>query len=203
MLTDLVTKDRLRRWALPLTRLVAQAGLTPNMLTVIGFLLNAGVAAVLATGRWQLGGVLLLLASAFDLLDGAVAQYAHKATAFGAFLDSNLDRLSEAVIYFGLLWVYAPQGMTTEILLIYATIVGSLLVSYARARAEGLGLKCEVGLLARPERVILLALGLLLNQVTIALWLLAVLTNLTAGQRVLHVWRILQNQQKLPPNPLT
>ena len=203
MLTDLVTKDRLRRWALPLTRLVAQAGLTPNMLTVIGFLLNAGVAAVLATGRWQLGGVLLLLASAFDLLDGAVAQYAHKATAFGAFLDSNLDRLSEAVIYFGLLWVYAPQGMTTEILLIYATIVGSLLVSYARARAEGLGLKCEVGLLVRPERVILLALGLLLNQVTIALWLLAVLTNLTAGQRVLHVWRILQNQQKLPPNPLT
>jgi CDP-diacylglycerol--glycerol-3-phosphate 3-phosphatidyltransferase len=203
LLTDLVTKDRLRRWALPLTRLVAQAGLTPNMLTVIGFLLNAGVAAVLATGRWQLGGVLLLLASAFDLLDGAVAQYAHKATAFGAFLDSNLDRLSEAVIYFGLLWVYAPQGMTTEILLIYATIVGSLLVSYARARAEGLGLKCEVGLLARPERVILLALGLLLNQVTIALWLLAVLTNLTAGQRVLHVWRILQNQQKLPPNPLT
>jgi len=203
LLTDLVTKDRMRRWVLPLTRLVARAGLTPNMLTVIGFLLNAGVAAVLATGRWQLGGVLLLLASAFDLLDGAVAQYANKATAFGAFLDSNLDRLSEAVIYFGLLWVYAPQGTTTEILLIYATIVGSLLVSYARARAEGLGLKCEVGLLARPERVILLALGLLLNQVTIALWLLAILTNLTAGQRVLHVWRILQNQQKSPPNPLT
>jgi len=203
LLTDLVTKDRLRRWALPLTRLVAQAGLTPNMLTVIGFLLNAGVAAVLATGRFTLGGVLLLLASAFDLLDGAVAQYAHKTTTFGAFLDSNLDRLSEAVIYFGLLWVYAPRGMTTEILLVYATIVGSLLVSYARARAEGLGLKCEVGLLARPERVLLLALGLLLNQVTIALWLLAVLTNLTAGQRVLHVWRILQNQQKSPPNPLT
>jgi len=169
--------------------LIARTGLSPNALTIMGFVVNVGVAAVLATGNLFVGGLLILFSGVFDLLDGAVARATKQSTRFGAILDSTLDRFSEAVILFGLLVLFTGQQATQEILLIYATIVGSVLVSYVRARAEGLGLKCEVGLFSRTERVILLALGLLLNQTLIVLWVLAVFTNMTAAQRVLYVWQ--------------
>src|SRR3990172_4268341 len=186
---------QLRRGLLP-TRfteqaafLIARTGLSPNALTIIGFVVNVGVAAVLATGNLFVGGLLILFSGVFDLLDGAVARATKQSTRFGALLDSTLDRFSEAVILFGLLVLFTGQQATQEILLIYATIVGSVLVSYVRARAEGLGLKCEAGLFSRTEPVILLALCLLLNQTLIVLWVLAVFTNMTAAQRVLYVWQ--------------
>lgn len=174
----------------PVARLIAKTGLTPNALTIVGFLLNIGVAVLLAMGHLFIGGFLLLFSGVFDLLDGALARVTGQSTRFGAILDSTLDRFSEAIVLFGLLLFYTYLPSTREILLIFATLVGSLMVSYVRARAEGLGLRCEVGLFTRPERVILLAAGLIFGQILIyILWILAVGTNLTALRRFLYLWR--------------
>lgn len=190
------SRDRLRQWSQvvlnPIVRVIHRTGLTPNMLTAIGLVLNVGVAVVLTRGSISLGGGLLLLASLFDGLDGALARLTDRQSRFGAFFDSTLDRYSEAVIYGGLLVYYVDQGARTETLLVYAAIIGSLMVSYARARAEGLGLDCKVGLATRLERLLIIAAGLILGRVTLALWLVAILANLTAVQRMVHVWRTAQ-----------
>jgi len=181
--------DRAHRLAEPVARVVAKTGITPNTVTITGFLLIIGVAWVLSQGHFLLGGFLVVIASSLDFIDGALARVTARSTKFGALLDSSLDRYSEAVLLFGLLWFYAGQGATTEVFLLFATIVGSLLVSYVRARAEGLGLDAEVGIMRRTMRILTLALGLLINQVTIILWILAILTHLTAVYRLLYVWR--------------
>jgi len=173
----------------PVARVIGRMGISPNVVTLTGSLLNLGVAWVLAQGYLRVGGVLVPLVSLFDALDGTVARLMGKRSRFGAFLDSTMDRFSEAILYLGLLIYYTRLGARQEILLIYATIVGSLMVSYARARAEGLGLDCKVGLLTRLERIVILTVALILNQMTIALWVLAILTNFTALQRMYHVWR--------------
>ncbi|RLC69437.1 MAG: CDP-alcohol phosphatidyltransferase family protein, partial [Chloroflexi bacterium] len=148
------------------------------------------------------GGLLVVIASSLDFIDGALARVTGRSTKFGALLDSSLDRYSEAVLLFGLLWFYAQQEATMQMLLIFATIVGSLLVSYVRARAEGLGLDAEVGIMRRTMRILTLALGLLINQVTIILWILAILTNLTALHRLIHVWRCSKKEQSEPEDKL-
>ncbi|HUS13892.1 MAG TPA: CDP-alcohol phosphatidyltransferase family protein [Chloroflexia bacterium] len=168
--------------------------ITPNMLTVFGLFLNVGVALVIAAGYLPLGGALILIAGLFDLLDGALARITDRMTQFGSFLDSVLDRYSEGVIYMGLLWYFLQRGQTTEGLLIFAVIVGSLMVSYTRARATPLNVDCEVGLMARSERIGILAVALMLSAVwppivTWGLWLLAVGSQVTAVQRIWHVYR--------------
>ena len=180
--------QRARAAAETVARPLGDAGLTPNMLTVAGFFLTVGVAYVIASGYLQLGGVLVLAVGLFDMLDGALARVRALKTRFGAFLDSTLDRYSEAVLLGGVLWAY-PEPLTALLILIGLT--GSLLVSYARARAEGLNVDCEVGLLPRPQRVILLAAGLITGYVIPALIVLAVLTNVTTVQRILHVRKAL------------
>jgi len=186
--------DWARKWGAgvlePLARLIARTGISPNVVTVTGLILNIGVAWVLAQGHMRLGGLLAALVGLLDALDGALARLTGQKSRFGAFLDSFVDRLCEAVLYLGLLIFYTRHGARQEIMLIYAAIVGSLLISYARARAEGLGLECKVGLLTRMERIAILSLALILNRMSIALWVLAILTNFTALQRVYHVWRI-------------
>jgi CDP-diacylglycerol--glycerol-3-phosphate 3-phosphatidyltransferase len=174
-------------------RHLAKLGLTPNLLTLVGLALNAGVAIVLGLGQPQLGGVLLLLASAFDMLDGAVARATNSVTRFGGFLDSTLDRYSEVVIFAGLLfYLLGTDDAEIGSILIFVSATGSLLISYARARAESAGYGASVGLVARPERVVLLAICLLIGQPLWALWILAVTTHLTAITRILHVWRLSQ-----------
>jgi len=173
----------------PVAGLIGRTGLSPNVVTLVGSLLNLGVAWVLAQGHMRIGGLLVPLAALFDALDGTVARLTGKRSRFGAFLDSTMDRFSEAILYLGLLYFYTRQGARQEILLIYATIVGSLMVSYARARAEGLGLQCKIGLLTRLERIVVLTAALILDQVSTALWIMAILTNFTALQRMYHVWR--------------
>jgi len=173
---------------------IARTGMPPNLLTAMGFVLNVVVAYVLAQGHMQAGGLLVIVAGLFDALDGALARSAGRTSRFGAFLDSTLDRLSEAAIYFGLLAFYTQRGARWEGLLIYAAVIGSLMVSYARARAEGLGIECEVGLFTRFERVAVLALGLLSQRMLIALWALAILANFTALQRIYHVWRVTRSE---------
>ena len=173
----------------PLVPFLSKIGLTPDVVTWIGLVINLAAAAVVALGHLLIGGILLLVAGLFDILDGALARYTNKTTAFGAILDSTFDRLSEAVLLCGLLVYSVLQGYTTELYLIFAVLVGSYLVSYVRSRAEGMGIECRVGLFTRAERVIILALGLLLNQVLIALIVLALFSFFTFGQRMFHVYR--------------
>ena len=161
--------EQIGRWVreniLFIGRFLGGLGLTPNMLTVIGLILNAAVAAVIAWWDIRIGGVLLLGASAFDMLDGAVARATGKGSKFGGFLDSTLDRYSESIVYLGVL-VYilgTDDAKTGSILTLLAT-TGALLISYARARAEAAGYNASVGLVARPERVILLAICLIIGQ---------------------------------------
>ena len=182
---------RVRTLTLGLGEVLARAGLTPNMITTIGVLLSLVVAAIIASGNLVVGGVLFLIASGFDMLDGAVARAAGSVTKFGGFLDSTLDRYSETIVLFGLLYylLQTPDAMIGA-LLVFAATKGSLLISYARARAEAAGFHASVGLLARPERVVILAIGLLFSQVLPALWILAIGTHLTVFMRIFHVWRI-------------
>lgn len=182
-------RERSKGFVTTAAGLVGRTGVSPTTLTIAGFIFNLFVAYVLATGRFQWGGLLILVAGLFDTLDGAVARVTGRVTRFGGFIDSTLDRLSEAAVYFGLLYFYAQQGWIVEPLLIYLTIVGSFMVSYARARAEGLGLSCKVGLFTRLERILVLALGLLLVQVTTALIILAVGSLFTTLQRIMYVWQ--------------
>ena len=175
-------------------RLVRALGLDrarPNVITMLGLFVNAASGILIGAGQLVLGGVILLLASVFDILDGAVARVTGKVYRYGAFLDSTTDRYAEGFTYMGLLWYYLFNGHhTVEPMLVIATLTGSLLVSYVRARAQSLGFHCEGGLLARPERVVLIVIGLLVPPVLVpALWVLAMLTNVTAVQRIWDVWR--------------
>jgi len=171
----------------PVVGSLNKSGIKPDTLTFIGLAIDIGAAYVIATGHFPLGGVLILISGLFDLLDGALARFANQTTKFGAILDSTVDRISEAVIFCGLLIWYLPKGATLEIVVIFAALIGSFLVSYIRARAEGLGLKCQVGLFTRAERVIVLAVGLLVNQTFIALWVLVVFIYITVVQRLLYL----------------
>lgn len=185
--------ERLQEWGRVQARRAAEwlrwTGLTPNALTIIGLLLNCIVAVVLGQGYLLLGGILVLGAGLFDLLDGAMARITGQITPFGSFLDSTLDRYSEVLLYGGLLfYIIGTPDARVGTLLIYLTICGSIMVSYARARAEALGYKLQVGLLARPERIIILAAGLILGHPIWALWLLAIFTNVTTIQRIYHLW---------------
>ncbi|HEU5012954.1 MAG TPA: CDP-alcohol phosphatidyltransferase family protein [Roseiflexaceae bacterium] len=164
--------------------------LTPSKVTVAGFVLVAGAVWLLAIGAFRWAGCLIALASSFDMLDGALARAKNEASRFGAFLDSTLDRYSEAFVFFGLLLYYEQTAPgSTEVRLIYLAVIGSLLISYARARAEALGFECKVGLLERPERIVLIVFGLLTGWMWLTLWALAILTHITAIQRIYHVWR--------------
>jgi len=186
-----------RRYMLHVGQWFARAGLTANMATLIGLLLNAGVAAVIATGELRLGGVLLLFASAFDMVDGAIARATGSTSKFGGFFDSTIDRYSEVVVYLGLLiWLNRTGDDHVGSVLILIAASGALLISYARARAEAIGYGASVGLVARPERVILLALCLIIDQPLWALWALAIATHVTAVTRIVHVWRLAEKDEK-------
>ncbi len=174
----------------PIVGILSKSGVTPNILTFTNLALNIVAAYVIATGHFLLGGGLVLVAGLFDLLDGALARFTKQTTKFGAILDSTVDRISEAATLCGLLIWYVPQeGASLKIVLILVVLIGSFLVSYIRARAEGLGWQCQVGLFTRAERVIVLAIGLLINQIFIALCVLVVFVFITVVQRLLHLWK--------------
>ena len=165
-------------------------GVSPNVLTVIGFLLTLLVAVILAMGNLFVGGLLLIFAALFDTLDGALARHSQQVTVFGAFLDSVMDRYSEAVTLIGLMVFYTTQpDANTNILLLAATLAGSLMVSYTRARAEAVGIECKEGFFQRTERIVVLIIGLLTGWMLPVLWVLALLTNFTALQRIFDVYR--------------
>jgi len=163
---------------------------SPNVLTVVGLGITLGAAVLIALDILLPAGIVLLVAGSFDLLDGAVARVTGKVHRYGAFLDSTADRYGEGATYLGLLYLFlVREHHQLQPFLIAAALAGSFLVSYVRARAQSLGFTCDSGWFARPERVVLTAVGLVTGQLTIVLWILAILTNVTAGQRVLTVWR--------------
>ena len=186
-------KDFAYRITYPIVQLIARTSITPNTLTWTGFVLTVGAAAVIYLGHPFAAGWLVLFAGLFDMLDGALARLTKRMTSFGAVLDSTLDRLSEAVLLMGVRALYVRLGDTGFALLSGGTMVGSFMVSYIRARAEGIGLELKEGWFTRAERVIVLALGLLLSRfaiaLPIALGIIFVLSFLTAGQRLFLVWQ--------------
>ncbi len=170
-------------------------GISPNALTIITFVLTVAVALILATGNLLVGGLLLIFAALFDTLDGALARHSGKVTVFGAFLDSTMDRYSEAVTLIGLMAFYARQPDSWQpILLLGVTLVGSLMVSYTRARAEAVGIECKEGFFQRTERIIVLIVGLVTGWMLPVLWILAIFTNVTVVQRVLAVYKSTNEQ---------
>ena len=177
----------------PVARLLSRTPVTPSMVTWFGFLLATGAAVCIVAERLVAAGFIMLVAGFFDMLDGALARRTKRVTRFGAFLDSTLDRLSEAVILLGILVLQAREQAVTGIVLVGIALLGSLLVSYIRARAEALGLECRTGLFTRPERVVVLALGLLLSYFNYALIgalaIIVIFSFFTAGQRLFYVWR--------------
>lgn len=180
-----------RHYMLHVGAWLGKSRISPNMFTIIGLALNIAVAVVIAAGHPRWGGVFLLVASAFDMVDGAVARATGQMSKFGGFLDSTLDRYSEIVVYLGVLIFLNTTGQDhigAVLTLIAAT--GALMISYARARAEAVGYGATVGLVARPERVVLLAICLIINEPLWALWILAVATHITALTRIVHVWRL-------------
>ncbi|MCS7283874.1 MAG: CDP-alcohol phosphatidyltransferase family protein [Anaerolineae bacterium] len=181
-------RDAAQVVTVPIARVLARWKVHPNTLTLLGGLLSIAVGGVLASGRLTLGGWLLAITAPLDALDGALARLAGRTTRFGAFLDSTLDRVSEGVLLICLAAHYLWQGATTEVLLAFLTLIGSNLVSYVRARAEANGYSCKVGLFTRMERIAVLSIGLILGYPTIALWILAVGSNLTALWRILYVY---------------
>jgi len=182
------------RFTTPTARILSKTGVTPNTLTVMGFLVSVAAGVLIATGYFLAGGLVVLLAGAFDLLDGPLARTTGKTSKFGGFLDSTLDRLSEAAVLAGILAYYAFHEGTWESLLAYGCFVGSVMVSYLRARAEGLGVKCEVGIFTRVERVIVMSIGLIVGQwvglaIPVMLGIITVLAFFTVAQRLIHVQR--------------
>ena len=181
-----------------MVRFLARTPITPSALTWFGFLLAIGAAVLIATEHLLIAGLVVLVAGFFDMLDGALARHINQTTHFGAVLDSTLDRLSEGVLLLGILALYAREPSITGVLLAGAALLGSPLVSYIRARGETLGLECQVGLFTRPERVVVLALGLLLSHfnyaLIIALAIIVVFSFITVGQRLVHLWRQTKNR---------
>jgi CDP-diacylglycerol--glycerol-3-phosphate 3-phosphatidyltransferase len=180
---------RSKRLAETLIGPLARAGVTANHMTIAGFFAAIPVAALIATDYLVVGGILLLIASAFDTLDGAVARVRNEVTEFGAFLDSTLDRYVEVAYFGALIWLFLERDDAAGVILSFVVLSGSIMVSYTRARAEGLGLYGKVGVLQRPERLILLGIALIFSgwMLLPVLWAMAVVTNFTVLQRILHV----------------
>jgi CDP-diacylglycerol--glycerol-3-phosphate 3-phosphatidyltransferase len=176
-----------------LARLLARTPLTPDVVTCLGFLINVGAALLVAYDHFLAAGALVLAAGLFDLLDGALARLTNRVSRFGGILDSTLDRLSEAAVLLALLVVFARAQHIDWTLLVGVTLLGSLMVSYLRARLEGMGIECRAGLFTRPERVVVLALGLMLNQfdyaLISALGVVAFFSWVTVVERFTYAWR--------------
>jgi len=196
-----------------IVRWLALGHINPNILTVIGVALNVGCGLLFGLGWFFAAGIALVVANLFDMLDGQVARLSGRVTRFGGFLDSSLDRLSDMVVFVGLMVFYARDTeahSTLNVFLAGAGLMGSVMVSYASARAESLIPKCDVGFLRRPERVVLFIIGALsthpgssnffANRMPAVLWVLAVGSYWTFAHRMYHTWRELTKAEAKTPN---
>jgi phosphatidylglycerophosphate synthase len=178
----------------PLARLAVHVPFTPNTVTISGFIFTMFACSVLASDLMT-GGILVLAAGFFDMMDGAVARARNMVSSYGAFLDSVLDRYADAGILLAVSWNMFSRDNTTGMLLALSSLVGSFLVSYARARAEGLGVSCSHGLMERPERIILISAGTITGHMIPVLWVMTVLTHYTVIQRIVHTRKMLSRPE--------
>ncbi len=196
-----------------IVRWLAKGHISPNILTVIGVALNVGCGLLFGLGQFFWAGIALIVANLFDMLDGQVARLSGRVTRFGGFLDSSLDRLSDMVVFVGLMVFYArdtASHSTLNVFLAGAGLMGSVMVSYASARAESLIPKCDVGFLRRPERVVLFIIGALstypgsnnyfTDRMPAVLWVLAVGSYWTFAHRMYHTWRELNRVEAKTEN---
>ncbi len=205
-----VVKNKFVAIIQPIVRFLVRYKLNPNFFTTISLVICISSGYQFAKGSLRLAAVLLLLGGLFDMVDGAVARASNRVTKFGALYDSTLDRYAEIIIYFGIMFYFVVHyGGDSKVGLLIAMAVfiglaGSLMVSYVRARAEGLGFSCKVGVMQRPERIVLLSLGALISKYTFvfAILFIAFLANYTAIQRIVHIWSEENSTKwnKLPPD---
>lgn len=175
---------------MPIARAVGRMGIHPNTVTVLGMLLQVGVAVLFGLGHIILGGWLLLAVAPVDALDGALARALGKESRFGAFLDSTLDRVSDAALILGFVAYYMGQEAHLEVALLLVSLVAAMLVSYIRARAEAAGFPCKVGLLTRLERILLIAVLSAIGLPVVMIWLLSLLSVFTVFQRLFYVYAV-------------
>ena len=191
-----------RRNAQRIALLLRRLPITPNQVTVAGTLLTFGAAVLVGFGHLRLGGLVLAISGTFDILDGALARATKRSYPYGAFLDSTFDRFSEGAVYIGVAAYFlghADAFMRWEVLACLLALAGSFLVSYVRARAQSLGFRCDSGIFARPERVVVTVAGLVIGVwwiLFIVVGVLALLTNITVAQRVLEVWAQAREQRR-------
>jgi phosphatidylglycerophosphate synthase len=171
----------------PLQGIAQKIPFSPNTLSLTGFAITLYACYILSF-HLLAGGVLILVGALFDVLDGIVARTNNKMTRFGAFLDSVLDRYSDAFMLLAIAYYLRDLSDVTGVLLSLGALLGSFLVSYSRARAEGIGEECKYGIMERPERIILISFGAISGFIIPTLWVLAVLTNITVLQRIYYVW---------------
>lgn len=205
-----ILPEGVKNWYLnlitPVVNYFISHSLNPNWFTTAGFILSVITAFVFAFSKIALAGVLILLAGTFDIVDGRVARATNRVTKFGALYDSALDRYAEVFVFFGVAYHFVALDYLWRSVAVCIALGGSLMVSYIRARAEGLDLDCKVGIMQRPERIVLLGLGSIATlfyeyALDLAIWIIAVLANFTAIQRLYHVWAVENGRKEAALNP--
>ena len=165
----------------------------PNVLTLVGVVINVGAAWALGHGRFVLAGFVMILANIFDFIDGKVAHRLQLQSQFGAFWDSTLDRFSDLALLTGLIYLYSQLGRSDYVMVAALTLIFSIMTSYARARAESLIEKCKVGFMERPERIVLFMIGAFTNRMAAVLWVILVLSILAVANRIYFTYLALNN----------
>ena len=187
------------KWLLDkIVGVLAATGVNPNFLTFLGLVVNFVAAANFALGNFRIGALIIFFAGFLDILDGQVARRQNRVTAFGAFYDSTLDRYADMALYMGLLVYYSVSGRTPYVVLAAVATAGSVMVSYARARAESLIPLCKVGFMERPERLVLLIIGGLMNRMGAVLWVIAVISTITVIDRIVFTWHETKAGRTIP-----
>src|SRR5256885_10465854 len=187
------------KWLLDrIVGVIAATGINPNVLTFLGLVVNFGAAVMFAVGRFRTGALIIFFAGFLDMLDGQVARRQNRVTAFGAFYDSTLDRYADMALYMGMLVYYSVSGQIPYVVLAAVATAGSVMVSYARARAESLIPQCKVGFMERPERLVLLIIGGVFNRMGPVLWVIAVVSTITVIHRIVYTWQETRAGRILP-----
>src|SRR6202051_1527598 len=192
------------KWLLDrIVGILAATGVNPNFLTFLGVIIDVAGAVSFSVGGFRTGAFIILFAGFLDMLDGQVARRQNRVTQFGAFYDSTLDRYADMALYMGLLVYYSVSGRTPYVVLAAVATAGSVMVSYARARAESLIPLCKVGFMERPERLVLLIIGGLVNRMAPVLWVIAVISTITVIHRIVYTWQETRAGRTLPGIKLT
>lgn len=198
-----ILPDSVKDWYLKLIQPVIdffiKLELNPNFFTTIGFILTVGAAVLFAAGFLRIAGAIILLAGTFDIVDGKVARLSNRVTKFGALYDSTLDRYSEVIMFFGLAFYFVRADMFITSVAVSFALGGAVMVSYVRARAEALGFECKVGIMQRPERVVYIGFGAVIHMYLLifAIILIAIFANITAIQRIYHIWTQENGKKKI------